>query len=132
MAVNDERAVSISHHFDGVTHLDWSEKRWYKNPRQEDLEAMNLSPMAELHRHRDLMSRISHKPRDLLRYIHPENCKPGHMLVQATEAVYERDLSQGDWRRVRLKGHAPMLLSVSGMVQILNRIKALQSSANNL
>jgi hypothetical protein len=57
------------------------------------------------------MSHVTHKPRDLLQYIHPDNCKPGRMLVQATPQVYDKP--QGDWRRVTLKGHAPMLLSIA-------------------
>jgi hypothetical protein len=76
MASNESNKVSITGHFDGKAHLDWAEKRHYQNPSR-DLE----NGIVETHRHRDFMSRITYKPRDLLWYIHPENCKPCHMLV---------------------------------------------------
>jgi hypothetical protein len=111
MAYHEGSPVSVSHHFGGGTRLDWSQKRFYRNPTQGDIEAMELNATGEIYRHRDIMSRITHKPRDLLRYIHPNNCKPSRMLVQATLEVYQG--SQGDWRRTTLKGNAPTLLSMS-------------------
>lgn len=111
MAQREGQSVPTNEHFDGDVHLNWSEKRWYWNPNQRDLEALKIQIIPQHFRHRDIMSRITHKPRDLLRYIHPNNCKPSRMLVQATLEVYQG--SQGDWRRTTLKGNAPMLLSMS-------------------
>jgi hypothetical protein len=120
MAQREGQSVPTNEHFDGDVHLNWSEKRWYWNPNQRDLEALKIQIIPQHFRHRDIMSRITHQPRDLLRYIHPLTCKPNRMLVQATPDTFrkieQKEITQGNWRRVSLKGHAPMLLSAASWV----------------
>lgn len=101
--------VDINRHFDGAYH--WYEGRHYKNPTPQDVGLQAPLPPSELTRHRDILGRITQRPKDVLRYVSPTDGKASHMLVQATPQAFQS--AQGDWRRVRLGGTAPTLLRLS-------------------
>ena len=102
-------SVDVSHHFDGGRH--WTKGRRYQNPTLHDVGASSALPPSEQIRHRDVLGRVTQRPRDLLRYISPSDGKPAHVLVQATPQAYRSP--QGEWRRVKLKGNAPTLMRLS-------------------
>ena len=101
--------VDINRQYDGIYH--WYEGRHYKNPTPQDIGLQAPLPPSELTRHRDILGRITQRPKDVLRYISPTDGKPSHMLVQATPQAFQS--AQGDWRRVKLGGTAPTLLRLS-------------------
>lgn len=102
--------VDINRHFDGGRHRS-REWKTFTNPRLQDVGCEQPIPPAQTFRHRDVLSRETWKPKDLLRYLSPTYGKSFRMLVQATDAASQRP--PGDWRRTRLGGNAPTILRLS-------------------
>ena len=101
--------VNVNHHFDGERH--WNKGHRYLNPTHHGVGLTGPLPPSEKTHHRDILGRITQRPRDLLRYISPTYGKPAHLIVQAAPQAYRSP--QGGWRRVKLKGTAPTLLRLS-------------------
>jgi hypothetical protein len=116
-----DAVVDVSAHFDGATHRHHAEGVTYFNPSTANTEAGATS--SQVYRHRDFINRITYRPKDVLRYISPLNAKPMRMLVQATDHALTQP--SGDWRRVRIKGNAPVLLRLSTwtLKDIINKKK---------
>lgn len=106
---NGPSIVDINRHFDGSS--GWFKGRRYQNPTLRDVEKDGPLAPAPQHFHRDVLKRVTYRPRDLARYISPTNGKSHHMLVQA--AVCPNLQPPGEWRRRRVGGDAPTLLRVA-------------------
>lgn len=75
------------------------------------LEDVGIDAKIE-YRHRDFYGRVTWRPKDVQRYISPTDCAPKHLIVQATQEVYESHPA-GDWRRTKITGNVPMILRIS-------------------
>ena len=104
-------ALPTSDKFDGKSHFSWSKWHHYLNPQRQHVEDIGEIPTDEKYVHRDILHRITEKPKDLLRYISPTYGKPTRMVVQATKEAHNHP--QGNWRRVNLAGNAPLLLRLN-------------------
>lgn len=105
--------VDVSEHFDGQKHIKWRHGKplhTFHNPH--DLEGG--PKYSELHYNKDILGRETLRPKDLQRYIDPEDGKPRRLIVQATPEVLAE--GSGDWRRTEIKGHAPFMLRLSNWV----------------
>lgn len=102
--------VDVNHHFDGGRHYS-REWKSFTNPTLRDVGCDQPTPAAETFRHRDVLSRETWRPKDLLRYLSPTYGKSYRMLVQATDEASQR--APGDWRRTKLSGNAPTILRLS-------------------
>ncbi|MCJ1363018.1 hypothetical protein MMC16_002124 [Acarospora aff. strigata] len=102
--------VDINRHFDGGLYHN-REWKSYTNPTLRDVGCDQPVPPAETFRHRDVLSRETWKPKDLLRYVSPTYGKSFRMIVQATPEAYQR--APGDWRRTKVSGTAPTVLRLS-------------------
>ncbi|QSZ34967.1 hypothetical protein DSL72_007829 [Monilinia vaccinii-corymbosi] len=114
-------SVDINHQFDGQWH--WFKLLRYKNPKLADEERIEPAPT---YFHRDILNRQTWRPRDLLRYISPFYGKPYHMIVQAASGPNTQP--QGEWRRRRVSGNAPLLLRVSSWA-IGNQVESAEDFA---
>lgn len=103
--------VDVNKHFDGARHWDWSKWRVYENPPLAALNASGPLPPSRKYRHRDILHRITSKPKDVLRYISPSDGKASRMFVQATRDA--KATVPGDWRRCDVSGNAPLFLRLS-------------------
>ena len=103
--------IDISEHFDGQKHRNWRLGVSFNNPR--DLEG-RAHQYSELHYNRDVLGRQTFRPKDLQRYIDPADGKPRRLIVQATPEVLAE--ASGDWRRTKVRGHAPAMLRLSNWV----------------
>src|SRR5207248_10698838 len=56
--------VDVKKYFDGGRHYSFAEKTNYLNPKPEDIEA--VSTTSREFRHRDLLNRITFRPKDLI------------------------------------------------------------------
>jgi hypothetical protein len=101
--------VDISTEFDGQQHWSWAKWKHYIAP------AIGAAPdgrtTSQFYPHRDILSRKTFKPKDVLRYISPTDGKPTRALIQATDEALS--VPSGDWRRRKLDGNAPKLLRIS-------------------
>lgn len=100
--------VDISRHFDGQLHWNWAKWGQYRNPDRVAEQAMTSEHFV----HRDIFSRITTRPKDVLRYLSPTDGKAKRMRVQSTDVRQ----STGDWRRVKVTGNAPFLLRLSSWI----------------
>ena len=107
--VEQRSFADINHQYDGGRH--WMKGRRYLNPTPHAVGKVAPLPPSELMRHRDILGRITQRPRDLLRYISPTYGKPSHILVQATATASLAP--QGEWRQVPVRGTAPTILRLS-------------------
>lgn len=99
--------VTVSRHYDGQYHR--SKGNRYLSPTLEVASNAAAIPSSEtFYYHRDFLGRITHRPRDLARYISPTYGKPFRICVQATTEAFQ--YPQGEWRRVRLRGRGNRLL----------------------
>lgn len=62
--------VDVNHHFDGGRHYS-REWKSFTNPTLRDVGCDQPTPAAETFRHRDVLSRETWRPKDLLRYLSP-------------------------------------------------------------
>lgn len=105
------QSVDVSEYFDGQRHINWRLGRIpFYNPR--DLEGG--PKYSELHYNKDILGRQTLRPKDLQRYIDPDDGKPRRLIVQATDEVLAE--GSGDWRRTKIRGHPPVMLRLSNWV----------------
>ena len=97
--------VDVSRHFDGQMHWSWVQWTQYRNPDRVAEQAMTSEHFV----HRDILSRITTRPKDVLRYLSPSYGKALRIRVQSTD-IHQ---TTGDWRRVKVQGNAPLLLRLS-------------------
>ena len=101
--------TDISTEFDGQRHWSWAKGKHYIAP------AIGAAPdgrtTSQFYPHRDILSRKTYRPKDVLRYISPTDGKPTRALIQATDEALS--VPSGDWRRRKLDGNAPKLLRIS-------------------
>ena len=55
---------------------------------------------------------VTFRQKDVQRYNSPTDCNPKHLIVQATQEVYESHPT-GDWRRAKIKGNVAIILRIS-------------------
>jgi hypothetical protein len=103
-------SIDVSEHFDGQQHKNWRRGIHFQNPR--DLEGG--PKYSALHYNKDFLGRQTQRAKDLQRYIDPADGKPRRLIVQATRQVLEE--GAGDWRRTKVRGHAPGMLRLSNWV----------------
>ncbi|KAI9847911.1 MAG: hypothetical protein M1837_001428 [Sclerophora amabilis] len=100
-------SVDVNRQFTG--RRGWHKFFIYRKPTRQQAGASESFPPEPSVRHRDLLNRITYRPKDVLRYISPTYGKPFHQLVQAAKDAGP----QGSWRRVKVSGTAPTRLRLS-------------------
>jgi hypothetical protein len=100
--------ADISEKFDGQWHWSWAKWKSYTAPTIS--AAPDGTTISQLYPHRDILSRKTFKPKDVLRYLSPTYGKPTRALIQATGESLSTP--SGDWRRRELEGNAPRLLRI--------------------
>ncbi|ERF68494.1 hypothetical protein EPUS_05633 [Endocarpon pusillum Z07020] len=100
--------VDVSKHFDGQKHWSWAKWGQYRNPDRVAEQATTSEHFV----HRDILSRVTTRPKDVLRYLSPTYGRPIRMRVQSVD-VHQ---GGGDWRRVEVQGNAPWLLRLSSWI----------------
>lgn len=101
--------VDISEQFDGQRHRNWLKKQWYYRPNLRDIELASTN--SDLYRHRDILGRVTRKPKDVIRHLNHRDGKPRRLVVQATEEAL--NTPYGDWRRTKIRGNASLLFRTS-------------------
>ncbi|RMZ76199.1 hypothetical protein DV737_g4942, partial [Chaetothyriales sp. CBS 132003] len=104
--------IDVAKYFDGQKHLDWNLWVRYLNPDSKHVE--EGATRSRWYRHRDILGRITYRPKDVLRYVNPIDGKPYRLIVQATDEALSDPAV--DWRRKRIQGNAPLVLRLSTWV----------------
>lgn len=99
----------------------WSKGLFYEKPNRSYLDdeydhGFDLQPDKDgkttEYYHRDYFGRVTWRPRDVIRYISPNNGVPSRLIVQATPSVRAKNPA-GNWRRTSLTGQVPFVFKLS-------------------
>ena len=115
-SVEEHMAKHFAMEFDGKKGFNG---HWFRRPTlQGEPTSFNAAALLESdtkgrYLYRNQLGQVTHKYEDVVTYLSPTTYEPRRLLVQATDYVWENELTTGDWRRTRVSGSVPAVLKVA-------------------